>query len=59
MENKLVSLSDRAKEIWSSRYSCGEHGGWINYRVIKEEDIMEALEFIKVKVKPIAVINNL
>jgi hypothetical protein len=58
MENKLVLLSDKAKSIWSSRYPCGEHGGWINYRVIREEDIMEALEFIKVKVKPIAVTNK-
>ncbi len=53
MENRLVLLPDKAKEIWSKRYPCGEHGGWINYRVISEEDISEVLEFIKVKVKPI------
>lgn len=53
METKLVILSDKAKEIWDSRYPCGEYGGWINFRVHREEDIIEALEFIKVKVKPI------
>lgn len=55
MEDKLLFLSDKAKEIWDRRYPCGEHGGWINYRVISEEDMMEALVFIKVKVKPIGV----
>jgi hypothetical protein len=46
------------KKIWSSRYPCGEHGGWINYRGLREEDVLEAVEFIKVKVKTIAVTNK-
>lgn len=54
MVMKLVPLSEKAKEIWDSRYPCGEYGGWINFRVHSEEDIVEALEFIQVKVKPIA-----
>lgn len=53
MESKLDSLSDKSKETWSVRYPCGERGGWINYRILKEEDIKEILEFIKVKVKPV------
>ena len=51
IESRLEQLSDKAKRIWSNRYPC-EQGGWINYRILSDEDIPEAIAFIEVKVKP-------
>lgn len=52
MEGKLTCMSSKAKEVWKTRYPCGEFGGWINFRILSDEDLQEAFEFIKVKVKP-------
>ena len=45
MENIDSDFSDYTKEIWKSKYPCGE-GGWIRFRVLKAghlEDLKKLL----------------
>ena len=49
VEDMLVSLSHKARELWANRYPCGEHGGWVHYRVTKNEDLSDIYKFINAK----------
>jgi hypothetical protein len=52
IEKILPGLSQKAKELWQNRYPCGEHGGWIHYRVMSPDELNDVIEFIKIKRKP-------
>lgn len=52
VEEVLPSLTEQARELWKNRYPCGEHGGWIHYRILKDEDLADVLALIQAKVKP-------
>ncbi len=41
VENNLNDLSIKARELWANRYPCGENGGWIHYRVMRDEDLSD------------------
>lgn len=51
VERMLPVLSEKAKEIWKNRYSCGKQGGWIHYRVIHDNDLDDILKLILAKKK--------
>ena len=53
VENNLNDLSLKAQELWANRYPCGEHGGWIHYRVMGDEELADVYRFIHAKKKPI------
>ena len=50
-EQILSGLSQKAKELWQTRYPCGKQGGWIHYRVMNTDELHDVLEFVKVKKK--------
>jgi hypothetical protein len=53
VEKILPALSKKANGLWKDRYPCGEQGGWLHYRVIKEDELKDLFELIKIKKKPI------
>lgn len=52
MLDKLNGFLPRTKEIWESRYPCGD-GGWLYYRVLNTEEINDIKELMKIKKKPV------
>lgn len=46
------TLSPKAKELWEHRYPCGDHGGWIQYRVLEDNELEEVIQLISVKKRP-------
>jgi len=52
LEAMLPSLSPKGTELWQNRYPCGEHGGWIHYRVLSDADLTDVCALVGAKVKP-------
>ena len=52
VEDMLNTLSIKARELWNNRYPCGEHGGWVHYRVLGDEELTDICELIGAKKKP-------
>lgn len=53
VEDTLFSLSQKAKELWETRYPCGNHGGWVHFRVLNDEDMLDVLKLVIAKKKPL------
>ncbi len=51
MEAALPSLSETVRELWENRYPCGEKGGWMQYRILSDEDLNDAVRLIQIKKK--------
>jgi hypothetical protein len=46
------TLSDEGKQYWKNRYPCGtKGGGWIHYRVTKENQLQDIGLFLKLRTK--------
>lgn len=54
IESMINTLSEKTKELWETRYPCGNHGGWIQYRILGEEDFLNVIKFINVKKCPLS-----
>lgn len=52
-EKIIAELSSKVQEAWSNRYPCGDHGGWIFYRVMDEHDVVEIIQCIHAKKAPL------
>ena len=52
VEDMMNTLSPKAHELWANRYPCGEHGGWIHYRILGGEDLSDVYKLIGAKKKP-------
>lgn len=48
----LPTLLPRTQALWADRYPCGEHGGWIHYRALTDEELADICTLIQIKVKP-------
>lgn len=48
----LESLLPKTKQMWEERYPCGE-GGWVNYRILNDQELMDVLILIAIKKKPV------
>jgi len=48
---KYNKLSEEGKEYWKNRYSCGENGGWIHYRLIDKNHLKDIGIFLSIKTK--------
>ena len=55
IEKKFTTFLPKTIDLWQNRYPCGQQGGWIHYRVVKEEEIVDVLDLIKIKKKPLKV----
>ncbi len=55
IEEILPTLSQKARDLWKSRYPCGVKGGWIHYRILAPDELKDVIEFVKVKKKPVII----
>lgn len=53
VEDVLPSLLPKTRELWENRYSCGEHGGWLHYRVLAGEELTDLFKLINIRKKSI------
>ncbi|MDR0930799.1 MAG: DUF3788 family protein [Clostridiales bacterium] len=52
-------LSDslpKTQELWKNRYPCGKNGGWIHYSVESDEELLDVVRLVSVKVKPLKIV---
>lgn len=52
VEKALPDLSMKTNQYWKERYPCGDHGGWVNYRILSDEDLNDALCLLAIRKKP-------
>lgn len=54
MEGQLSSLLQKTQELWENRYPCGEKGGWIHYRVLSDDEMIDAIKLLTIRKRPSA-----
>ena len=52
LNEKLNDFLPKTKKLWEERYPCGT-GGWIHYRLFEEKELIDILQIIAIKQKPI------
>ena len=52
LESQLPSLLPKTQDLWKNRYSCGERGGWIHYRVLSDDELVDAITLLAIRKKP-------
>lgn len=53
VEDVLSSLLPKTQELWKGRYPCGEHGGWLHYRVLADEELTDIFKLLNIRKKSI------
>lgn len=53
VEDVLPSLLPKTRELWENRYPCGEHGGWLHYRVLVDEELTDLFKLLNIRKKSI------
>jgi hypothetical protein len=51
-ESILQSLLPKTRELWKSRYPCGDCGGWVHYRVLADEELADVFQLLSARKKP-------
>lgn len=54
LESQLTLLMQKTQDLWKNRYPCGEHGGWVHYRVLSDEDLIDVIKLLAIRKKPSA-----
>ena len=54
LESQLPSLLQKTQDLWKNRYSCGECGGWIHYRVLSDAELADVITLLAIRKKPSA-----
>jgi hypothetical protein len=52
LEALLPRLLPKTQQLWASRYPCGEHGGWVHYRIQSDEELGDVYKLISIKKRP-------
>jgi len=52
LNEQLDTFLPKTRKLWATRYPCG-NGGWIHYRVISNDELMDILSLIAIKKKPV------
>jgi len=52
LEEIISSMLLKTQDLWKNRYPCGEHGGWIHYRVLNDEELTDVVQLIAIRKKP-------
>jgi hypothetical protein len=55
LEPQLTLLLHKTQELWKNRYPCGEHGGWIHYRVLVDDELTDVIKLLTIRKKPCTV----
>lgn len=54
MESHLSSLLQKTQDLWKNRYPCGECGGWVHFRVLTDDELIDVIKLLAIKKKPSA-----
>ena len=52
VEAVMSALSPKAQALWANRYPCGDNGGWVHYRVLRDEELNDVYHLLSAKRKP-------
>ena len=52
LESQLPSLLQKTQDLWKNRYSCGERGGWVHYRVLSDDELTDVVKLLAIRKKP-------
>jgi hypothetical protein len=52
LESQLPSLLQKTQDLWENRYPCGEHGGWVHYRVLTNDELTDIIKLLAIRKKP-------
>ncbi len=52
VESQLSSFLPKTGDLWETRYPCGEHGGWLHYRVLTDTEMMDVINLLGIRKKP-------
>ena len=52
VEASMNSFLPRTRETWDNRYPCGKRGGWLHYRVLKDEELGDVITLLAIRIKP-------
>jgi hypothetical protein len=50
--SQLPALLPKTQDLWKNRYPCGEHGGWVHYRVLTDEELADVMKLLAIRKKP-------
>ena len=45
-------LQPEIQKVWNNRYPCGEIGGWIHYSVKEDNELLDLVRLVGIKVNP-------
>jgi hypothetical protein len=48
----LGDLLPKTQALWQDRYPCGDLGGWIHFSVEADDELLDLIRLVGVKVKP-------
>lgn len=48
LTEELPKMLQKTRELWASRYPCGE-GGWIHYRIERDNELPDIQKLIRIK----------
>lgn len=52
LNKELKYFLPKTKKVWKERYPCGD-GGWVNYRILHNRELMDCIKLIETKKKPV------
>ena len=52
LESQLSVLLQKTQDLWENRYPCGEHGGWVHYRVLSDDELTDVVKLLTIRKKP-------
>lgn len=52
VEAMLGDLQPKTQDLWLHRYPCGANGGWLHYPVASDEEMLDLIQLVGVKVNP-------
>ena len=54
-ESQLLGFLRKTRELWENRYPCGESGGWIHYKVLADDELIDVIKLLAIRKKPFRV----
>ena len=52
--DKSVIPDEVTMDLWKNRYPCGECGGWVHFRILTDDELIDVIKLLAIKKKPSA-----
>lgn len=53
VEDMLPLFLPKTQELWKNRYPCGDHGGWLHYRVLADDELTDIFKLLNIRKRSI------